>query len=251
MRKQLQSLARGVVLLLLTMGCGGTGGSAPAAKDGDTIHATFDRPLVELTIAEHQPPVTAYFTITLRPRLVTSVWITPVDPGNVLAPSSEIRLEDLGSGTYGVDVPLDTARAPGVYEGTLTMRLCKDASCAAEWALEGATIPYRITVTAVPSAVIQVDGAAAPDVLPSFTLNGARKYFVNGFRSGQTIGIQASEPVTWSQTSLNVTIEETSRTPTSYAAVVTANDIDEGGEAIIQGTTAAGKSFSVSVWAAH
>jgi hypothetical protein len=72
--------------------------------------------------------------------------------------TGSVYVERNPDGTYSTTLYTSNSLSIGVHEGTLTLRLYKDAQHTQEYALSGATVPYSITVEPLVSLSVSQGG---------------------------------------------------------------------------------------------
>ncbi|MRW87326.1 quinoprotein amine dehydrogenase [Pseudoduganella sp. FT26W] len=173
----------------LLAGCGGGGGGGSAGGGTTTPVAS---PALTFTPASVTGSVTAGTSLTsnitavvTRPGDFTNANVTAmvVDSVGVLLPNMQL-VQDSASQYHAV---LQTAPtlAAGRYQGSFSVRLCRDSACASQFPGSPVTLPYDFTVlpagsanfTAVPAmpltATIQSGGAAPASVPVAITSSGS------------------------------------------------------------------------------
>ncbi len=108
-----------------------------------------------------------YIFVRTRDPVSGSVFASVDDTGNVFG-SGISELQTGASGEYVLKIVGESDLAPGIYEGSLTISLCGDATCTTTYETAGADLPY--TVTVLPHLAIQVNVAdALVASLPTWT----------------------------------------------------------------------------------
>jgi hypothetical protein len=194
--------------------CGGGGSDSttnPSANASPAISVSFNVTSLNtgvLVTKSAAMPVSA--TLSSLPSGNVFVFIVADKP--VIQTGATLVTQN-ADGSFSVTLETDPSLAVGTYSGTFTLELCKDALCASQYSLTGATLPYTIVV--VPAVTLSVTSAGLPLSLDLFS-----NYDVH---SGDTVTITSNIPVTWSQgsSSGSSTATATSTTTTSWTGTIT------------------------------
>ena len=121
-----------------------------------------------------------------------------------------------GTNTYSVIVHSMPTLTAGTYTGTLSLRLCKDAQCASEYPLTGASVPFSIKMIPLPTFTLTTTPAnGAPSTI---TVAAGNPYDVP---NGQAFTLTSDTPVTWSVQNDEANISGQTTTATVFSGVVT------------------------------
>lgn len=127
------------------------------------------------------------YTVSLSPKPLTASWndsivlgqpitvtanFSPAPKGTVYpvvvmdAPNfvpGAVVVRQISDTTYAMDLTPVATLPVGKHTGTLTLKMCKDAQCAAAYTLTGGSLPYELTVVAALAVSVKVNGRAIPD----------------------------------------------------------------------------------------
>ncbi|HEX5686565.1 MAG TPA: hypothetical protein VFY73_21270 [Ideonella sp.] len=149
---------------VLLAACGG-GGSEPATRlsyDTDRIRATAFRDQMADTNAFEDASVTLSVTATDPPDGDTYIAVQDSGSGFGGRPIEVVQLSDT---SFQVKLYPQVNLASGVYQGQLTVVLCKNQACSSHHPVENASLPYEVTITPQLQAEVKVNG----NVLSSLT----------------------------------------------------------------------------------
>jgi hypothetical protein len=202
--------------------CGGGGSSSSGAGSTDTTIAVTlsPDPLTATTEIGTGVPVTA--TATLSPLPVGNVFVVVVFDRPVIQ-TGALQVTSNPNGSYSATFQTDSTLAVGTYSGTLTLELCKDAQCASEYPLSGATLPYTFTVLdQVKLTATDAAGGAVP------TNSAGTEYEVH---SGDQVTVTSNTPVRWvaSAPDLGGTLTPMATTTTTWIGAITGPATGIGG----------------------
>lgn len=204
-------------------GSGGSGGS-------DTIQVVFSPASLSGSYVLNDPnsvgpgPVIVKATLSSTP--TGAVYPVIVDPKSFLSvtPGQQIVVRNT-DGSYSMVLQLRPPATAGVLEGELTLHLCKDSSCAAEYALSGATLPYRYDYAAALAVSLKVNGVPAVDVFNKALESTSGRLFQIAVPAGALLELNSTIPVTWSADAIGATpgtISPASSTATNWQGSVPA-----------------------------
>jgi hypothetical protein len=135
------------VLLMVVSACGGGGGGVQVVAG-----LKFAPPQLVATTPVGISSVVSV-TATRDPSVITgSLYVGVVDQGSMFTDTFEINPVSNTVATVSFHTNT-TNNAPGVYNGTLKVYLCKDYYCKSEYAGSPVLLPYSVTVTLSPTAV--------------------------------------------------------------------------------------------------
>jgi hypothetical protein len=199
--------------LLSLTSCGGGGGGGGSG----TISITYAPTAVKVAGVVGRDPFGIRFDITATLSSIPSGAVFPV----IVASSSVIQTGSTTAvknpnGSYTASLVTATSLAVGVYTGTLTLHLCKDALCKSEYALSGSTLPFTITIIAVPtftlSATLLSGGPSTFVAAPGTT------YLIT---EGTNLSLSSNIPVMWFMTNNAASLHNLSSSTTNIAGVAT------------------------------
>lgn len=211
MKTAAHGVAWAAVSALAACGGGGSGGSDDGTSTAQSAVSVVLSPASITasfpgggTAALDQPTANVTATVTNAPS--GSVYAMVVDSGNVLQPGAHDVVAN-ADGTYSANLTYERQIPVGTYTGTFTLKLCQDSACATPYRVVGGTLPYTVTVTPAATFTATVDGVAQP--ISS----------VHG-REGDTLVVQASQPVDWSTAQGGAFASAVSTTTTTWTGTL-------------------------------
>lgn len=181
-----------ILVMAILAGCGGGGGGggggASAGNTGSTQPEvppalTFSTPVLKATFASQSFttfPVTGSIARPSDFDGATKVYVLVVDDKGVLSPTVNAAV----SGTsFSAILSPSTSLAAGLYTGSLSVKLCRDASCASQFPGSPVSLPYEFHV--------------APAGYPTFAANVqsplvARMHYDGQAPASATVTLQAT-----------------------------------------------------------
>jgi hypothetical protein len=202
--------------------CGGGGGGADAdasvSYNVATVRATAFQNQQQDVNALRGPSVE--IVATVAGELSGRVFVVVAATGTGFS-GSPVAVEHQGSGVYVATLQPNVALAPGSYSGRLELRLCRDAACAQEYAVDGASLPYQVTILPQLEATVLVNGTRVGSV------KSGRGELPVAVDDGSTIEIRTNTPVSILYSSgpgfVTATVDPAS-TSTAWKAVVALDD---------------------------
>lgn len=196
-----------LALLCLVLGCGG-GGDDLGASDGSggsSIAVAYTPSSIDVHAKQGMlrfVEVGAAFS----PLPTTVVYPVIVQSGQDFQSGAAVMPD--GDGSYSATLYAKDTLALGAHQGTLTLRLYKDAAKTQQYSLTGATLPYSITVDPPVSVGVSVGGNP---VTP-------QPYYGDyPIPANQTVTVTANMPVAWSYNGgLGTTVTVESQTDTTF-----------------------------------
>lgn len=145
MRRTLQSLMYALFVSVLLAACGGGGGGGGDGDDSPDPAVRFSPNKIVVS----GPTGSFGFGVTatlVNPKDFTNenLYVVIEDPQQVLQPT--VGLHVIDSRTVLVDLFTSFTATAGHYQGDLTVHLCKDAGCTAEFPGSPVKLPYDITL---------------------------------------------------------------------------------------------------------
>jgi YVTN family beta-propeller protein len=146
-------------------GGGGGGGGFPGLVGGvpgtttptDNTPAAITFSPAKLT-GNQQTGISASYVVKVNvanPDLFTGpVYVLVLDSAQILKQGDGLRLVTVDRITYSATLNTSASLAPGRYQGTFSVSLCKDQACAAQYTGSPVSLPYDLNVTATPLAAI-------------------------------------------------------------------------------------------------
>lgn len=189
------ALVTASALVLGLAACGGGGSDAPA--DPNAIQITYAPNPFITTAFDDALSTSPCERVTLSPVPTQSVMVRVSDSGVAWRPGP-LSIARQPDGTFLACLQYQPALVPGFHTGTLTVELCKDATCAQPYTLSQSQLPYQVTVYHVVTgqppldAVIKLDGVVTTDVSPG--VSGDERTYAVRMRSGQTLEVDSTEP---------------------------------------------------------
>jgi hypothetical protein len=162
----------------LLAGCGGGGGGGGNNGGGTTTPVaspalSFNPASVNASVIAGTSLTTNVIATVTRPGDFTnaSVFASVVDANSVLQPNVQV-INDSASQYHAV-LQTSPTLAAGTYQGSFSVRLCRDSACASQFPGSPVALPYNITVIpagsatfsavpAMPLSATAQSGAAAP-----------------------------------------------------------------------------------------
>jgi hypothetical protein len=212
----------------LIAACGG-GGSDPTTRlsfDSDRVVVSAFSGQMADTNAFEDASVVINVTATDPPDSTT--YIAVQDGGSGFG-GRPIEVIQLSSNTFQATLYPHVGLAPGVYQGQLTVLLCKDVGCSNRYPVENASLPYEVTITPQLQADVMVNG----DLVYKMTSDeGNRHGAVASIGSEMTVEFATTIPTTIQHSSgshmLQVEVDPSS-TGTYWKLRVTKPDLYYGG----------------------
>lgn len=140
----------GLALALTLAACGGGGGGSSGSSGGGTPAAAlrFEPATLAANFQAGKPLPLSVTATALRPEdFNQNVFVVAVDEKQVIHPN--ITLTALSAGTYSARITPSALLAVGRYTGTLSIRLCKDSACTAQFPGSPVPLPYDFNVQEV------------------------------------------------------------------------------------------------------
>lgn len=197
---------------VMMLGCGGgegSGGDDPGGSGSSSIAVAYTpSPINAHAMQGYPAPITIRATLSPEPTAAVFPMIVASKPD---IQTGSVYVERNPDGTYSTTLYTSSSLSIGVHEGTLTLRLYKDAQHTQQYALSGATVPYSITVEPLVSLTVRQGGVA---ITP-----GYGGYLVT---SGQEVAITSNLPVTWDiGGGMTATLSSVSQTETTWNVILT------------------------------
>lgn len=191
-----------LVITAALAGCGGDGGGQDGQDQTDgTLQITYSPNPIAFSTWQDWSGRQAYVTATVRPVPAELPHVYVLDSGAVFV-AGTVAITGVGSGSssasFRAGLPINNGLAPGAYQGTLTVKICRDADCTQPYALSQSTLPYDITVLPVTAGLppliadVKIDGALVADTNPGLS-GDVRTYSVT-MVSGHTVELEPSLP---------------------------------------------------------
>lgn len=157
--RRIAALAASLTTALLTACGGGGGGDGDSATqlsyDTDRIQVTAFNGQMADSNAFTESSVTFNVTATNPPEGDTFILVQDSASG---FGGRAAEILQLSATQFQVTLYPQTMLEPGVYQGELTVVLCKNEACSSHYAVENASLPYEVTITPQLKADIVVDG---------------------------------------------------------------------------------------------
>lgn len=151
----------GALLAVLLSACGGGGGGG---SDDSAIALSFDTERVEATFLQNQEiyvnaqaDAEVSVSLTAEGNVSGSIYVQVVDNNQVFAGHTAL-ITDQDGGRFTATLRANTDLTPGTYSGTLSVNICKDASCSSKYAVTGGSLPYSVKIVPQLSLQIYVGG---------------------------------------------------------------------------------------------
>jgi hypothetical protein len=188
-----------VFFSVMLAACGGGGSGDKSAPAGNAATAvTYNMSTATVSFFQNQKQYsttqaadpTISITATLSTLPSGTAYPVVAEDKAVFLTGSTVVVRNSSTNFTATLVP-DVTLSPGIYKGTLTLMLCKDQACSAQYPLTGATLPYVITVTPQLTATIKINGVIQPQPLK------ATKPGFYTIRAGQTLEMDSNLPIQW------------------------------------------------------
>lgn len=151
-------VASGAVLATSLMAACGGGGSDPATRlsfDTDrVVVSAFSGQMADTNAFEDSSVV---INVTAADPPGGTTYVAVQDGGSGFG-GRPIEVFQLSSTTFQATLYPQVGLAPGVYQGQLTVLLCKDIGCSKRYPVENASLPYEVTITPQLQADVTVNG---------------------------------------------------------------------------------------------
>jgi hypothetical protein len=190
---RIAKLCLSICCALAIAGCGGGGGGT---GENGVISITYSPDPLLRTIYQHNPGTTVTLHAEVHPLPSGTSYLFLEDPESVLVHGGVV-VTDQGAGRFSVDLPIDSSLPLGLHTGVFTFILAKDQAATDRYPLSDSKVSYEITVDALVTAEIKVDGVTQANVQANIDQYGARTYRVT-VHSGHEIEVIPDKSVqTW------------------------------------------------------
>jgi hypothetical protein len=238
----------GAFLAAALLACGGGG-------DEDTLQISYSStPLSRTMFADDAGSVTLIEKGTVSPVPTEPVFVRVLDSGaSAGAVFTTVTLTVHADGTFEASLPTRRGIAAGIYTGALTVQLCKDASCTAQYRLSQPSLPYEIRVLPVVAglppldAAIEIDGVAVAETGPAVDSSGARTYAIRA-RRGQVVEITpATQLLRVSVSPPGTSVRPTSMQPGPDVGYLVTIGADANAVVYFEGRAEDGRKMTVAI----
>jgi hypothetical protein len=176
------------------MACGGGGG--PSTNSTNVTSVTFSTKTATASFVQNQkqyvtsqsPDPIVSITATFSSLPTGTIYPVIAESTGVFVTGSNAVIQN-SSTTFTTTLKPDVTRAPGVYQGTLTLLLCKDPACSAQYQLSGGTLPFVVTITPELNVSVKINGVLQAQVM---TPGMPGSYTVI---AGQTFELDSNMPI--------------------------------------------------------
>lgn len=163
-------------LALVNVSCGGGGGD-----DGGLSGLSFSPSTLTANFRTGTSATLTVRATALNPSVYSGgVYVLIVDAAQVL--TGTVNLSRVDSATFAATVYTMASLAPGRYQGSFAVHVCRDPGCSSEYPGSPASLPYDFTVTNLPLTAVAarstaltgyVGGSATQSVAVNVTGTGA------------------------------------------------------------------------------
>lgn len=233
----------------LLFGCGGGGDTGGGNDQPVDTNISFSNDKITLNyVSTPTGTITVLVSAQAAPLIKDQFYPLVVDKAGVLASTKINATINAATGAFTAPITFKGSLAPGIYNGTLELILCKDPACANRYNIRGGILSYSLTVTATTFnfTKVTVNGVATQASRPSV-------------KSGDVVSLQTDTPVTWTYGTVvnagqtTTKVSNITTTPTTWTATITntAATPDVIGSVIVFGKTIgdlpAEKNFAIDV----
>lgn len=203
------------VFALLMAACGGGGSNSTPSQAAITV--TFTPPTLTATFpgsGQSLNLVEIPISCTAGNLPNTPVYAFILQDHDILGYTQQ-AIYSKGGGTFGANLLLNTALAPGVYTGGLQLILAKNSDGTSPYAVSGGTLPYTLTVTSGITIECKVNG-----VVVNLHQSSPGQPFTTSIHNGDLVQLVSSVPVMWGSSQGGAMVSNEVSTTTSWQANV-------------------------------
>lgn len=145
---------------VLLSACGGGGSGGGGSSGGGTALSFNPNPLTANLAAGTSTTLTVRATVNDPSQITGSVYVVVVDSLGVLVPGS-VGVTAVSDTVFSATLHTSALLTAGRRQGSLSVQLCKDLACAAQYPGSPSSLPYDFTVTPAPLTATPATSTAA------------------------------------------------------------------------------------------